>query len=93
MSKPDSAFENETKVETENLEQVTHLLIGRTITAFVREPYSGEDWGHGENSVTITLDDGAELSFTGWGYDASGLNTYYKAAARAEEVRTTNGKD
>jgi YD repeat-containing protein len=48
-------------------------LVGRTITAAVRNPPSGEDWGHAEESLTLTLDDGSVWEFEGWGYDASGL--------------------
>lgn len=53
------------------------LIEGRTIVAFEREADSGEDFSHGENTVTITLDDGAVLNFTGVGYDASGCVTTY----------------
>lgn len=54
------------------------LVTGRTIVQIEREQHSGHEWQGGENSVTITLDDGARLHFDGWGYDASGLHTGYE---------------
>ena len=68
-------------VEDEHNELFARLLAGRTIVKAERDPHSGEDWTFEENSVQLTLDDGAELTFTGMGYDASSLITTYHPAA------------
>lgn len=64
---------------------IARLVEGRTIVKFEREPDSGEDWPHGANSVTLTLDDGSTLDFSGWGYDSSGCDTGY--TPRSEESK------
>ena len=64
-------------VEDEHKAALTPLLRGRTIVSVEREPSSDYEWSHDENDVTITLDDGSRLCFSGWGYDASGVNTSY----------------
>jgi hypothetical protein len=64
------------------------LLVGRTIVAVEREPSSGEDWQHGENTVRITLDNGARLEFMGTGYDASALITSYAPPPSGTEGTT-----
>lgn len=61
-------------VEDENQYEIIPSMVGRTITAITRElDTPGNGFHHGENSVSITLDDGRVLRFTGHGYDASGL--------------------
>lgn len=69
----------EIKIEDGNFSDFKVLIEGRRIISIVRAKNAPPNsWEHGENHVTITLDDGAELFFTGWGHDASGLDTYYK---------------
>ncbi len=65
------------EVEDEHGDILGELVVGRTIVAIEREPSSGQEWSDGENSVLITLSDGARLRFVGWGYDASGVDTLY----------------
>lgn len=64
-------------VDDRRTEHLRALVVGREIVAIDREPNSEEDWAHGENSVTLTLSDGARLHFEGVGYDASALITSY----------------
>lgn len=64
-------------IDDRGAERLQRLIIGRSIVGFEREPHSGEDWSHGENSVTVLLDDGSLLRFIGFGYDSSGLDTFY----------------
>jgi hypothetical protein len=64
------------EVSDENTLSFAAVLCGRTIVAVHREPRT-EAWEHGQNSVTLTLDDGSQVGFEGWGYDASGLHTSY----------------
>lgn len=61
----------------ELVEQFTPMIEGRTIVKFERATDSDDRWSDGCNTVHLTLDDGAVLRFEGWGYDASGLSTYY----------------
>jgi hypothetical protein len=56
-------------------------LVGRTIVTAQRDPKSGEEWGLYEESLTLTLDDGTEWHFAGYGYDASGLDIHCKFPA------------
>jgi hypothetical protein len=56
---------------------IADLVEGRKIVKFEREPDPDYDWAHGENTVTLTLDDGAVLTFVGVGYDSSGCVTSY----------------
>lgn len=57
------------------------LVIGRTIVAFeiAPDPEPDNEWSHGQNAVTIMLDDGSCLHFDAWGHDASGVTTTYTA--------------
>lgn len=72
MTNPD---EPDVEITDANIDEWRPRIVGRTITAFDREPDSKEEWPQGENSVTLTLDDGTRLEFYGWGYDSSGVIT------------------
>jgi hypothetical protein len=48
-------------------------LVGRTIVKAERDPPSSDPWPYEDQSLTLTLDDGTEWYFSGWGHDASGL--------------------
>lgn len=69
--------EDEIEVTDDNKDSLFVALIGKRIVSIEREPDSKESFQHGENSVRITLDDGSSLYFMGFGYDASGLTTFY----------------
>lgn len=55
------------------------VIVGHTIVAAHRNSDSRDRdlWACGENTVTLTLDNGALVEFEGWGYDASGVTTTY----------------
>lgn len=72
-------------LEVTDSETLSRLLVGRKIVAADREPDSGDDWQHGENTVTLTLDDGASVKFVGSGYDASACVTYYATARENDD--------
>jgi hypothetical protein len=63
--------------EVESAEELRELLVGRRIVGAEREPDSGKRYELYENTVTLTLDDGATVRFAGWGYDASCCETTY----------------
>lgn len=62
------------------------LVVGRTIIAIERESSTDEAFPQGANDVTITLNNGTRLHFTGWGYDASGLYTSIAPPALPDDV-------
>lgn len=68
--------DREVEITDENMGKLLPTLVGKVVASIERAKDSGESWGHGENSVSITFTDGTELEFNGWGYDASGLITY-----------------
>jgi hypothetical protein len=55
------------------------VIVGHTIVAAHRAPDSRDPWACGENTVTLTLDNGAQVEFVGWGYDASGVVTTFRS--------------
>ena len=69
----------EGEIIDELVEQFTPMIEGRTIVKFERATDPDDEWTDGCNTVHLTLDNGAVLRFEGWGYDASGLSTYYTA--------------
>lgn len=66
------------EVTDETADAFVRLIVGRLIVAARREPCSGKHFETCENSVVLTLDDGARLHFVGQGYDASCLCTDYE---------------
>jgi hypothetical protein len=69
----------ENSFEVTDADVLARLLVGRTIVAAERTPDTGEPFQLGENTVTLTLDDGAQVEFSGEGYDASACVTFYSA--------------
>lgn len=53
---------------------VCTLLVGHKIVAVKRGADSKESFPQDENPIVITLENGLELHFSGWGYDACGLS-------------------
>lgn len=61
--------------EIESQDELVAAVVGRTIVAATREGDSGATWHNGEeNTVVLTLDNGVEIEFSGWGQDLSGLS-------------------
>lgn len=73
----DLVADHEIEIEDANALEVLSQFSGLRVESITREPNSGEDWQHAENSVRIVFEDGSHLAFYGFGYDASGLSTYY----------------
>jgi hypothetical protein len=68
------------KVEDSSFAHLIPLVVGRTIVRIERTPNSGSEFEQGANQVTVYLDNGAEIHFGSWGYDADGCTTSYAPA-------------
>lgn len=74
------------RVDDSNSAELLKLLLRRTIVDVTREPTHKEDWSHGNNSLTITLDNGTKIELWGWGHDASGLEMEITAPSSVDAV-------
>jgi hypothetical protein len=76
---------NKMEITDANQDEILAGIVGRRIISIVRDRDSDLDWPSGENKVSIVMEDGSRLRFVGWGYDASGIISYFIPAGAADD--------